>query len=129
MTSPFVKREGIEKSLPIYLVIALCGLWGWPLKVLLRGAGAPCAPTPHPWAGMFRLALGSFFLLCFRVLFPSSVLNWVEGRAVVNATLAQAIYWRIFPATFETTAQGCRQNLLLALGLRPEHSATTQTTI
>ena len=46
----------------------------WPLgsatfRFLLRGAGAPCAPTPPPWAGMFGLALGVFFLCATSVRF------------------------------------------------------------
>ena len=90
---------------------------------------ARLARRPLPLGRLVPPGPGVYFLLRFRVLFLSSVLNWVEGRAVVNATLAQAIHWRKFPVTFETTARGCRQNLSLLLGLRPEHSATTQTTI
>ena len=46
-------------------------------------------------------------------------MNWDEGRAVVNATLAQAIHWRIFLERFEPLRKVVSENLLGAFWASP----------
>ena len=98
------------------------------LKSYFEGP-ARLARRPLPLGRLVPPGLGVFFLLRFCVLFPSVELAGFSGRAVVNATLAQAIYWRAVCELSKPLRKVCPENLLLEIGLRPIYSATTQTTI
>ena len=94
-----------------------CGLSAWPPKCLtsrgrraLRADPSPLGRPvpPGPWSVLFCSVFEFFFLVLSQA--------GTEGRAVVNATLAQAIHWRIFLERFEPLRKVVSENLLGALG-------------
>ena len=95
--------------------------FGRPARLARRPPSPGRLVLAWPGGVLFAVFSCSFFL--------RSGMNWDEGRAVVNATLAQGEFAASFHRAFEPLRKVCPENLLLGIGLRPIYSATTQTTI
>ena len=80
-----------------------------------RLARRPLTLGPACSAWPLGCSFCSVFLFFFLVLSQAGT----EGRAVVNATLAQAIHWRIFLERFEPLRKVVSENLLGAFWASP----------